>query len=253
MAARYFKSGATVWNLAASWSSTGSSGVDTAGIPTAGDDAIFDSGSGSCNVDATSVCLSLNFTGYTGTLTMSFGITVSGSLTLSNSMTISGSSGLTFNASGTWTSNGRTWPNNVTVSSTATITIAGSEFTIGGTLTLSAATTFTGSFGFSTANLTCTTAGLTHTIAAGVTYSVTGILTITGTLASPIVLRSSTTSYAIFNLSGAGTQDCGFFNGTWINSSAAATIWTYSGVMSNTLNWRDFSLQPLEISGTFIN
>ena len=253
MPSRYFKTGATLWNLAASWSSTASSGVDTAGIPDATDDVIFDAGSGNCTVNVTSVCLSLNFTGYTGTLAMSSGITVSGSLTLSNSMVISGASGLTFNASGTWTSNGKTWPNSVTVSSTATITIAGSVFTIGGTLTLSAATTFTGSFGFSTANFTCTTAGLTHTIAAGVTYSVTGVLTITGTFASRIVLQSSTTSYSIFNLSGAGNQDCGFFNGTWIDSSAGATIWTYSGVMSNTLNWRDFSVQPLEISSTFIN
>jgi hypothetical protein len=251
MPSRYFKTGATLWNLAASWSSTASSGVDTAGVPTAADDAIFDAGSGSCTVNVASVCLSLNFTGYTGTLTMSNGITVSGSLTLSNSMTISGASGLTFNASGTWTSNGRTWPNNVTVSSTSTITISGSVFTIGGTLTLSASTTFTGSFGFSTVNFTSITSGLTHTIAAGVTYSVTGVLTVTGTFASRIVLQSSTTSHAIFNLT--GTQDCGFFNGTWINSSAAATIWTYGGVLSNTLNWLDFSVQPLQVSSTFIN
>jgi len=251
MPSRYFKSGATVWNSAASWSATSSAGGDSAGVPSPTDDAIFDSGSGSCNVNVTSVCLSLNFTGYTGTLAMSNGITISGSLTLSNSMTIGGASGLTFNASGTWTSNGKTWPNNVTVSSTSTITISGGVFTIGGTLTLSAATTFSGSFGFSTVNFTSITAGLTHTIAAGVTYSVTGVLTVTGTFASRIVLQSSTTSHAIFNLT--GTQDCGFFNGTWIDSSAAATIWTYGGVLSNTLNWRDFSVQPLEISATFIN
>ena len=251
MPSRYFKSGATVWNSAASWSATSSAGGDSAGVPTPTDDAIFDAGSGSCTVNVTSVCSTLNFTGYTGTLMMTFGITISGSLTLSNSMTIGGASGLTFNASGTWTSNGKAWPNAVTVSSASTATIAGSTFTIGGTLTISASTTFSGSFGFSAANMTCTTVGTTITLTAGTTYEVTSTLTITGTPASSISMASSTTSHAIFNLS--GTLDCGFFNGTWINSSAAATIWTYGGVLSNTLNWLDFSVQPLQVSSTFIN
>jgi hypothetical protein len=100
MASRYFKSGATVWNNANNWSSTSAAGVDNAGIPTAADDAIFTSGSGSaCAVTTTAgVCLSLTTTGYTGTITLNTTVTVSGNITLGASTVFSGASALICNA-----------------------------------------------------------------------------------------------------------------------------------------------------------
>jgi len=250
MATYYFRNSNGNWSAANSWS-TSSGGPANGAVPTAGDDAIVDSNSGSCVVDIVAVCKSLNFTGYTGTLTMTNGITISGNITLSSTMTISGAGNLTFNASSTWVSNNKTWPNSVTVSATATITINSFTFTIGGTLTLSAAVTFAGTNGFNTKNFTCTTAGLTHTLVAGNTYTITGVMTTTGTAASHIALTSSSAgTYATLTLT--GTQDNGFLNGTWINSSNGQTIWTYNGVLSNTINWQDLSYFPVNTSFTFL-
>ena len=64
------------------------------------------------------MCKTLNFTGYTNIITMTFGITVSGSITLVAAMTISGTGGLSVNAACTLTSNGKTWPNVFTFTGT---------------------------------------------------------------------------------------------------------------------------------------
>jgi len=250
MATYYFRNSNGNWSAASSWS-TSSGGLANGAVPTATDDAILDNNSGGCTVDAASVCKSLTCTGYTGTLTMTNGLTISGNITLVSGMTISGASGLTFNASSTWISNNKTWPNSITVSATSTITINSFVFTIGGTLTLSAALTFAGTNGFTTNNFTCTTAGLTHTLVAGNTYTITGAMTTTGTATSHIILTSSSAgTYAILTLT--GTQDNGFLDGTWIDSSNGQTIWTYSGVLSNTLNWQDMSVFPVNTSFTFL-
>jgi hypothetical protein len=109
MASRYFKTGATVWNSANSWSATSAAGADNAGIPTATDDAIFTSASGAtCAVTTTAgVCLTLTTTGYTGTITTAnsaITITVSGNITLSSSTTLAGNGALICNATATLTS-----------------------------------------------------------------------------------------------------------------------------------------------------
>lgn len=250
MATYYFRNANGNWGAAGSWSIS-SGGPANGAIPTSADDAILDANSGGCTVNVTSVCKSLTCTGYTGTLTMTSGITVSGDITLASAMTISGTSGLTFNASSTWVSNNKTWPNSVTISATSTITINSFKFTISGTLTLSAAVTFAGTNSFSTNNFTCTTAGLTHTFLAGNTYTITGLMTTTGTAASHIVLKSSSTSvYAILTLT--GTQDNGFLDGTWMDSSNGQTIWTYNGILSITVNWQDLSVYPVNTSFPFL-
>jgi len=77
---RYFKSGATVWNDANSWSATSSAGVDNAGVPGSSDIAFFDADSGSCLIDANVDVLGIDTAGYAGTLTQgNFTITVRGS------------------------------------------------------------------------------------------------------------------------------------------------------------------------------
>jgi hypothetical protein len=77
---RYYKSGATIWNSANSWSATGPAALDNAGIPSAADDVIFEAGSGlACAVTTTiGVCNNFTTTGYTGTITLNVDLNVFG-------------------------------------------------------------------------------------------------------------------------------------------------------------------------------
>jgi hypothetical protein len=109
MADRYFVNGGVDnnWGSTSNWSAT-SGGAGGSSIPTAGDAVFFDTNSPNCTVNASNrVALSLNFTGYSNTITMTFAITVSGNVTLSANMGISGTGALTINGSSTLTSNGR--------------------------------------------------------------------------------------------------------------------------------------------------
>jgi len=105
------------WGTAGNW--------DTGVLPSAtgaGTDAIFNASSPNCTVNiTTAVCRNLNFTGYTGTITMTNNIVVGSlaaanpnhSVTLSSGMGIAGTGSLITRANGTTTltSNGKTWPN----------------------------------------------------------------------------------------------------------------------------------------------
>ena len=140
MANRYFLNIGANWGDTANWSDT-SGGTGGFSVPTNADDVFFDANSGNCTVNASNrVAKTLDFTGYTNTITMTFGITVSGSVTLVAAMTIAGASGLTINATGTFTSNGKTWPNALTFSATNTLTLA-DDLSVGGLLTTSGGTT----------------------------------------------------------------------------------------------------------------
>jgi hypothetical protein len=135
MANRYFLNIGANWGDTANWSDT-SGGTGGFSVPTNADDVFFDANSGNCTVNASNrVCKTLNFTGYTNTITMTFGITVSGSVTLVAAMTIAGASGLTINATGTFTSNGKTWPNALTFSGSITTTLA-DDLNVNGLLTM---------------------------------------------------------------------------------------------------------------------
>jgi hypothetical protein len=251
MATYYFRNVGTAWGTATNWSLTSGGGA-TGVVPTSADTAIFDVNSTACTVNVLGVCSSINFTNYTNTITMTNGISVWGNITLFSGMTIGGSGGLTINANSTISPNSKVWPNNITVSgTTSTITINTSLLIISGILTLTVSTTFAGAFGFTTTNFTCNTAGLTHTFLTGLTYTVTSNMTTSGTNVSRIILRSSSISAsATFTLN--GTQDNAFLDGTWINSSGGQTIWTYGGTLSNTTNWKDFSIFPVNTSFTFL-
>lgn len=277
--AKYFKTGATTWNSAANWSTSSISGSDTGGVPTNTDDVLFQLGSGNCNVDVAAVCGTLNFTGYTGTLTMTNGITVGsgsagGSITLSSGMTIASTGGIASNNTSTLTSNGKTWPNSVTLSGASKTFTLADAWTIGGTvtlngttletivlngtltattLTLSTNTTFSGAYGFIVGTLTAAAAsGLTFILASGVSYQVTSSVTIYATSGNSASLKSSSTpTQAIFTFTGS-TQDVGFCNPTDIDSSAAQTLWSYGSTINNTKNWLDLSLYPFNVSNTFV-
>ena len=150
MAPRYFVNGGvdSNWGTTGNWSGT-SGGAGGSSVPTASDDVFLDASSPNCTVNTSArVALTLNFTGYTNTITMSQQITVSGSVTLVAAMTISGSGALLVNATATLTSNGKTWPNAMTMTGTATYTWA-DNWAISGLFTtgsITLTTTHTGAF-----------------------------------------------------------------------------------------------------------
>lgn len=80
MAVRYWVGGANTWNatVGTKWA-TSPGGGGGASVPTAADDVFLDAASGAANVtlSSTSVCRSLNCTGYTGTITHPAATTIS--------------------------------------------------------------------------------------------------------------------------------------------------------------------------------
>lgn len=189
MATYYFRNVGTAWNNTSSWSIISSSGASVGTIPTASDNVIFDSGSAlSCPVTTTAgVCLTLNTTGYTGTITLNTTITVSGNITLGASTVLSGASALICNASATLTSAG-----NTTINCPFTLYNQG----VSNTYTLADNWTFNSLF-----TTSAISGGLTHTINGNNIYCKAGI-TINGGSNSSLSLTTGTTS---IHLTGTGS------------------------------------------------
>lgn len=109
MADRYWVGGAGTWNATntTNWSAT-SGGAGGASVPTSADNVFFNgsSGAGTVTIGASVNSLSLDCTGFTGTLSGSNLLNVYGSLTLATSMTYSATGTVFFLAtSGSWTVN----------------------------------------------------------------------------------------------------------------------------------------------------
>src|SRR3989344_1900035 len=125
MAARYFINGGvnSNWSTSGNWSAT--DGGAASGVkPASTDDVFFTANSPNCTADTAGVGLTLNFTGYASTITMTAGLTISGSVTLVAAMTIAGTSGLIVNGTSTLTSNTKVWPNALALQGTSTHTLA---------------------------------------------------------------------------------------------------------------------------------
>ena len=172
-----------------------------------------------------------------GTLTISGNVYYStGTLTYTTGTVTVTSSTLNILGSSILSSTGINW-NNVIIK-TGTITL-NSLLNINGTLTLASSSNvvFTGTSGFTVANLLCNTAGRTLTIKSSLTYTVNSSLILTGASGSKITITSNTTSSAFFNLNPAATQSVTNTNATWIDSSGGITIQSSLGTLSNTINW----------------
>jgi len=106
------------WDDAGNWDN---------GIPTAADDAKFDATSPNCNIDVNAVCLTLDSTGYTNTLTQDTTRTliVSGAIVWAAGTFTGGDSGITLTA--------------LTVSGTATFDQGSGSVITTGTITMTAA------------------------------------------------------------------------------------------------------------------
>ena len=169
MASRYWvTAGTSNWSTSGAgsgWSLT-DGGAGGQVKPTASDDVFFTANSPVCTVDTAGVGLTLNFTGYASTITMTAGLTISGSVTLVSAMTIAGASGLAVNATATLTSNGKTWPNALTLTGTSTMTLA-DDWNVDELLTIGASTLST------TINGGTIYAGAGYTVG-GTTGNVTG-------------------------------------------------------------------------------
>lgn len=140
MASKYFINGGVDhnWGTASNWASVDGGTHTTETVPASTDDVLFTSNSPNCTVNtSTRNALSLDFTGYTNTITMTQQITVAGSVTLSAGMTVSGTGLLNVAANGavTLTSNGKTWPGPLSITLGITVTLA-DNWTVAGLLTL---------------------------------------------------------------------------------------------------------------------
>jgi hypothetical protein len=215
MAIYYFRNTGDVnWGTASNWSLTDGGGA-TGAVPTAADDALFTANSGNCTVNASNrVCKTLNFTGYTNTITMTFGITVSGAVTLAAAMGVAGTAALTVNTTATLTSNGKTWSADFTFSGTSQTYTLADNWTISGLLTFSngTAVTVNGNTIFSSGGITTSGSGFmggttTLHITVGTLVGGAG----SGAFGFPIVLNGNITISA---LSTAGTSSITYTSGT---------------------------------------
>lgn len=267
---RYWVGGTATWNATAGtkWSTT-SGGAGGASAPGTADDVYFDAASGSGLVKfGTSICKSLNFTGFTGTLqhdSAGSTLTIHGGLTISAGMTMNVTSGSFVFASTTdgpggagWniTTNGKTLPS-VTFNGTAGV----AKWTLQDALTSSGTVTFTnGTFDSDSQAITA----VSFTIGTGTKTLTLGssVITLSG-FNSMIVLNASgsanltvTANTASFVLNGAnsgatpygvnwngasisftGSGACGFDNsaGTWANLTRTGTATTTDSFIIKTV------------------
>jgi len=115
---------------------------------------------------------------------------------------------------------------------------------------------FTGSAGWTCANLLCSTAGRTITLAnssSGAIYRTTTTANMLGTAALPITMTSNNvTTRSIWTLDNGAFQSMVYVNGTRIDSSQEQTIWSFGATLTNTVNWATGS-RPGTIAYTFVN
>ncbi len=195
-------------------------------VPTANDGHVttFDGTSPACTVNTSvRVCNNLDFTGYTNTITMTFGITVSGNITLSSTMIIEGSGGIGINAASTLTSNGKTFPNAVTFSGTTVTYTFADNWTVNGTFTSTTTTaTWTGSNLYLAGSFTHTSGTISGTT--NLFFNGTGTWSGAGTLKVNLTINStaSTTMSGTINYN-TGTLTT-VIGATITNSSATITL-----------------------------
>lgn len=221
MAARYFIAGGvdSNWSTIGNWSLT-SGGAGGLAVPTAADDVFFDSVSPACTVNTSArVALSLTFTGYTNTITMTFQISVSGSVTLVSAMTIAGTGALLVIATGSITSGGKVWPNAMTFTGTSTISLL-DAWVVSGLLTLGTATQTT----------TINSANVLHTLTAQAGMTIGGT---TPTIAGTTKLLLDGTGTLTQGTGGTHRLDTDFKSGT-ITISPTNPFRYNTGELTNT-------------------
>lgn len=244
MASRYWVGGTANWDGIAGtkWATT-SGGAGGASAPTTADDVFFDAASGAVTVTVSSghAALSINCTGFTGTLSASVTINVSGSVTIVAGMTVTGGISWSINGTGTFTSGGKSF-------SSFTVSGSGITVTLGSALSLSLILTITqGTLNTSASNysITCERMNSNNSNVRGLTLNGSTV-TCTGTTQPWLISTGGTftlsagTSTIVLSGGGGGTTiSFGGGNLTYNNvthsiSSAPGIGLTISG--NNTFN-----------------
>jgi hypothetical protein len=146
---------------------------------------------------------------------------------------------------------------NLTSTSTNTIDIR-TPLLISSSLTFGAGgnLTFTGSAGWTCANLVCSNTSRTLTLAnssTGAVYRTTTSASLTATAAGPILMTSdNATTRSLWTLDYGANQSLIYVSGTRIDSSLGQTIWTFGGLRTDTVNWATGS-RPGTSAYTFVN
>lgn len=131
---------------------------------------------------------------------------------------------------------------NMTIPNTAVLNINNNTTPILGTLSLLGSATFAGTHGWTCGTLTCSASNSTIILQSGITYTTTTSVTMLGTNAARIVMRSNapTATYAIWTLQNPATQSMVYVNAQGIDSNAGMTIYSFQGVILTSLpalNW----------------
>jgi hypothetical protein len=261
MANRYWVGGSATWDSTAGtkWALT-SGGAGGQAVPTSTDDVFLDAASGAVTVTVNTVqpCLSLNCTGFTGTLTGTSTITFYGNLTLVSGMTLS-SVGIRPSAtSGSWTittagktlngmafgltASTATWTLNdaLTCSSTVQVvygTVNTNNFAVSG-LSFFSSSTNTRTFNTGTSTLTFTAGGTAWncTTITNLTLSGTGTISLTSASAKTFI-GGGIQTYPTLNQGGAGaltvTGSNQFANITNTYASTGATSVLFTAGTTN--------------------
>jgi hypothetical protein len=203
-----------------------SGGAGGQAVPTSADDVYFNAASGAvtCTVSSNfQPCRSLNFTGFTGTISSSaFGINVFQNLVLSSSMTITGGA---FNWQMVGTTTGLTvTTNGKTLTGTLTFNGSGGSWSLTGALTVSSVLTITqGTFTTNNFNVTATSLSSNNTTTRTINL---GSSTVTLSASGSVVQFSDTTGMT-FN---AGTSTIVLSSSASPNLNVAATGLTFYDV-----------------------
>jgi len=238
MALRYFVNGGVDnnWGTIGNWSLTdGGSGGQS--VPGSSDDVFFTSNSPACTVNSSSRnAKSLDFTGYSNTITMSNAITVAGNVTLSATMGIAGAAGISVSTTATLTSNGRTWTQPLTLATGGITYTLADNWSVSGSLTLGATTSTVTINGFqltASGNVTFSTTSGSLTGTTTLLLNGSGAITAaqtTGSVRLTITINTAST-YTLLNGSGGGAT-LGYGGGTLtytagtINASSSTLILT---------------------------
>ena len=236
MATRTIANGGGNWNSTGTW-------VEGA-VPTSADNVVATATSGNLTINATAASLSVDFTNYVGTLSLSGGVTwtVSGNFKMVAGMTVSGTATtLSITAVSILTSNGKIWTGALSLVSGVVITLAdpftvnglftcgnaggainSSQLNVNGNLTLS-----TGLFGSSILNFGGTTTVIgAAAIIMPLTINTSGTVTFNN---SPFTFQGSSITYTA---------------GTVVSSGTTLVIDAVCTISTNGMTWNTVQLNP---------
>ena len=209
-------------------------------VPTSADDVFFDAAStGPCTISATANCLSLNFTGFTGTLAGTSPVNVNGNLTVSAGMTWTYSGIVRLQGTCSLTSNGKTLNSPIELSNTNSNVTLQDALTSSGSITVDNGTFTTNNFNVTATSLSSSNSN-TRTINLGsstVTVSATspwnfgGNTNLTFNAGTSTIVCSSATTVSFVGGASGGTGVT-FYNLSFTGTSAGTK--TFQGV--NTFN-----------------